>query len=117
MYTLEDLENARKKLEGVQERWANYTGNNPNKYESDLKSARREIRIIEDYLKSSGVIPLSEKEQLDRLLDRLHPNAQSKEIIEHDGKRYQKRFYPVERSRSRKNVKEWESHWVLLEAE
>lgn len=51
MYTLEDLENARKKLESLQERWANYTGNNPNKYESDLKSARREIRIIEDYLK------------------------------------------------------------------
>lgn len=115
MYTLEDLENARKKLESLQERWANYTGNNPNKYESDLKSARREIRIIEDYLKLTGSIPLTEQEQLDRLLDRLHPNAQSNEIVEHEGKQYQKKFYVIEKSRSGK--KEWEHHWKLLKSE
>jgi hypothetical protein len=117
MYTLEDLENARKKLESIQKHWDNYMGNNPNKYESDFKAARREIRMIEDYLKSTGVIPLTEQEQRDKLLDSLFPRAQSKEIVEHEGKRYQKRFFPLERSRSRKSVTEWGSHWELLESE
>jgi hypothetical protein len=117
MYTLEDLEKARQKLASIQEHWANYTGNNPDKYDSDLKAARREIRIIESYLKSTGALPLTEQEQLDKLLDSLHPNAQSREIVEHEGKRYQKRFYPIEKSRSRKTVTEWGSHWELLESE
>jgi hypothetical protein len=64
-YTLEGLEKARAELKRLEAAWENYSGNNPNKYQSQIKSARRLVRIIESTLKANGTLPLTEHEQLE----------------------------------------------------
>lgn len=113
-YTLEDLERARLDLRGWQERFADYTGNNPDKFASDLRTAREAVRLIESTLKADGTIARTPYEELECVLDGLYPNARSKEIVEHDGERYQRRFTPLERSRSRKTVTAWDRSWVKI---
>lgn len=112
MYTVEDLEAAREDLRKWMDRFADYSGNNPDKYSADIKSARSTIRLIEGHLKSAGVLPLAEQEQLEKELDAAYPNAQSKEIVEHNGRNYQRRFFPLEKSRSKKTVAEWGRSWT-----
>ena len=111
MYTQEDLTDAREVLKSWQEKFDRYTGNNPDKYHSDIKSARRTVRLIENALKASGQIPLTEREQLERDLDASFPNTESEQIVELQGRRYQRKFWPLERSRSRKSVTEWGRGW------
>jgi len=41
MYTLEAYEKARAELPLWNERWDNYTGNNPDKYQTDIRDAAR----------------------------------------------------------------------------
>lgn len=110
-YTMADLEKARAVLEAVHQRFDNYSGNNPDRYQSQMNAARREVRHIESALKAAGVIPLSAQEQLEQELDRLHPDAPSKTIVEHNGKRYQRWYYPAEKSNSGKTVHEWDKGW------
>jgi hypothetical protein len=68
-------------------------------------------REIERYLKDLGVLELTDKEKLEKELDRAFPDAQSKEVVEYNGKKYMRRFFPIEKSRSRKTVKEWGKSW------
>jgi hypothetical protein len=110
-YSLTDLERARDELARWEERWANSSSNNPDKHMGRIRVARRRLREVEDALKASGQLPLSDKEQLEARLDLAFPNARSKEIVEFEGKKYQRIFYPVERSRSRKTVNEWGKEW------
>ena len=70
------------------------------------------MRIIEDALKADGAISLTEKEQLEKELDAACPNAKSKQVVEHGGRRFQRRFWPVEKSRSGKSVTEWGRGWT-----
>lgn len=116
MATTEDLEHARKELQDWQDRFDRYSGNNPDKYQADIRAARGRVRQLEDALKASGELPRSEQENLSAELDNAFPNAKSKEIVEYRGHRYQRRFYPLERSRSRKTVTEWGREWVELKA-
>ena len=113
-YTVDDLEKAREALRAWEDRFDRYTGNNPNKYQSDIKAARREVRMLEDALKADGAIPLNEKEQLERELDAAFPDAKSKQIVEHGGRRFQRRFWPVEKSRSGKTVTKWGRGWTEI---
>ncbi len=115
MYTLDDLKKAQDTLTTWSERWENYSGNNPNKYQSDLKTARAKVRHITDYLKNNGTIPKSEQELLNDELDSHFPNAQSKEIVEYKGKKYKKVFFPEEKSRSGKTVQEWGQRWNAID--
>lgn len=46
MLTPEDLERARKELQDWQDRFDRYSGNNPDKYQSDIREARRRVREI-----------------------------------------------------------------------
>jgi hypothetical protein len=62
-----------------------------------------------------GLLERSYKEKLERELNRIFPNAQSKEIVEHNGKKYRRRYWPLEKSRSGKTVKEWDKSWVMVE--
>ena len=101
-YTLDDLARAKATLSDWQARFDNYTGNNPDKYQADIRSAREKVRLIEDTLKADGTIARTPHEELELRLDRLHPQARSKDVVEHEGQRYQRRFTPLERSRSRK---------------
>lgn len=57
MATVEDLEEARRELARWNERFDNYSGNNPNKYRSDINAARQRVRDLEDYLKAAGALP------------------------------------------------------------
>jgi len=40
------------------------------------------------------------------------PEARSKEIVEYQGKYYQRRYVPLEKSRSRQTVTDWGKDWV-----
>lgn len=114
MYTLDDLEAARAALKSWQDQFDRYSGNNPDKYQADIKAARRQVRAIEDALKANGTIPLTEKEQLEKELDDAFPNARSKQIVSLNGRRFQRRFWPMEKSRSGKTVTEWGRGWTEL---
>lgn len=114
-YTLADLEQAEAELAAWNRRFDDYSGNNPDKYQADIKSARARVREIEFALKADGAIPKSEHETLETMLDRIFPNARSKEIVEYEGRKYQRRFTPLERSRSRKSVTSWDKSWVKIQ--
>ena len=115
MYTLEDYKKAKTELDRWNDAFDNYSGNNPDKYQADIKAAARKVREIEQYLKDVGILELTEKEKLERELDRAFPNAKSKEIVQYKGKKYIRRFFPIERSRSRKTVMEWGKSWESVE--
>lgn len=114
MCTVDDLQEAKADLARWNERWANYSGNNPDKYQADIKAAARKVRAIEQALKDQGVLPLTEKEVLEKKLDAEFPDARSKEVVEYKGKKYRRRFWPLERSSSGKTVTEWGKSWELV---
>lgn len=110
-YTFDDLERAKRELAVASERAANHRANNPDYGQADIRSAAREVRAITESLKADGILPLTEKEKLYAELDKLFPNARSKEVVEFRGKRFQRRFYPAEKSLSGKTVREWDKWW------
>lgn len=114
-YTLADLQAAKDELAAWNKCFDDYTGNNPDKYQSDMRSARARLREIESALKTAGAIPRSEHEQIESTLDRMFPNACSQEIVEYEGRKYQRHFTPLERSRSRKSVTVWGKSWAKLQ--
>lgn len=113
MHTLDDLDKAKAERDAIESRWENYSGNNPNKFNSQRKQASTKVEAIEAQLKASGTIPLSEHETIEQELDRLFPNAASKEIVEHLGIRYQRQFTPAEKSRAGK-VSRWHKSWIAI---
>lgn len=114
MHTLEYLRAAQEELDLWQGRWDRYDGNNPNKYQADIRNAQSRVRSITESLKTSSVLERSEQEKLEVRLDHEFPNAQSKDIVEFEGKKYQRCFYPLRKSRSRKSVTEWGKSWALV---
>lgn len=114
MYTLKDLEEAKAALDACQKRCENYDGNNPDKYRAHVGPARSLVRSINESLKAQGLIPRTEQEILEVRLNSAFPKAGSKQIFEFEGKKYQKQFYPLSRSRSGKSVSEWGERWVLV---
>lgn len=87
-------------LNELNDRWENYSGNNPSKYQADLRLARQTVREIEQYLKDTGLLALTEKEKLEKQLGEAYPNAQSKQVVTFNGKKYIRRFWPVEKRAS-----------------
>ncbi len=114
MYTLQDLEEARAELNEWVRRDDNYDGGNIDKYRFLIDDAKARIRRIEKHLKSVGIMPYTDVELFEAELDRLFPKAKSKDIVSYNGNRYQRRYFPLQTSRSRKTVKEWGREWVLL---
>jgi len=115
MATLEKLEEARHELARWNERFDKYSGNNPSRYQSDISAARQRVRDLEDDLKAAGALPRSAQEQLESELAHAFPNAKSKEVFEYQGRKYLGRFWPLERSNSRKTVTQWGRGWELVE--
>ncbi len=115
MATLEELKEARRDLARWNERFDNYSGNNPNKYQADIRTARQRVRDLEDDLKAAGALPRSSQEQLESELDRAFPNAKSKEVVEYCGRKYLRRFWPLERTNSGKTVTQWGKGWELVD--
>jgi hypothetical protein len=114
LYSLEDLAAAEAELMRWDDAYANDRSNNPNKFEAQRRDARRAVRTISDELKRLGLLEKSSAESLSDELDGLYPNAKPKTIIAHNGIKYQIRYFPVEKSRSRKSVTEWGHEWVRI---
>lgn len=112
MYSLESLAAAEAELKRWDDAYANDSSNNPNKHEAQRRDARRMVRVISAELKRLGLIEKSEKESLTEELDLLYPGAKSKTTVVHNGVRYQIRYFPVEKSCSRKTVTEWGHEWA-----
>lgn len=107
-YTLEDLEKERL--------WDSGFGpNNPGAERREWLNHQRRLREIEEYLKKQGVIEYTEEEKTTTELDKIHPKAKSKQVVEHNGKKYKLQFYPLETSGSGKTVREWGHRWKLLD--
>jgi hypothetical protein len=110
-YTLEDYDAANAKLDALNKKWENYTGNNPNKYRADIEESKAQKHLIEVELKATGLLVRTAIEERDALLDAAFPNAQSREIVEWQGKKYMRRFAPAGKSLSGKTVKAWVKSW------
>ena len=115
MYTLDDYEKAKAEAKKWTDAFDRYSGNNPDKYQSDIKIARAMLRDIEQDLKIRGLIVMTDKEKLEAELDKQFPKTKSKQIVEYKGKSYQRKFFPLEKSRSRKTVTEWGKTWIEIE--
>lgn len=116
MATIAELEAAEKELTIAENRWENYDGNNPNKHRAALSDAMAKVSTLRQALKATGELPLTEHEKLEQKLDGLYPNAQSKQIVEFEGRRYRRTFTPVSKSLSGKTVKAWQKSWFPLSA-
>lgn len=54
------------------------------------------------------------RKALENTLDALFPNARSRDIVEHSGQRYQKRFAPDTMSSTGRTVRKWKTWWEPL---
>lgn len=115
MHTLDDYEKAKAEAKKWTDTFDRYTGNNPDKYQSDIKIARAKLREIEQDLKSRGLLVMNEKEKLEAELDKHFPEAESKQIVEYKGKSYQRKYFPLEKNRSRKAVTGWGKSWIEIQ--
>jgi hypothetical protein len=112
-YTLMDLEQAYETRKAVEAKWERYDGNNPNKYRSERRAAQDAVLRIEESLKAVGALERTPEERLDLALDTLHPDTRAKEVVEHDGVRYERRFQPLGRFTDGKPER-WKGYWVEL---
>src|SRR5271169_659315 len=115
-FTLEDLERAEQVWREWEKRFGDSNSNNPNKFRGQINAAASRVRMIEAELKRTGLLPLTAQEVLENALDKRFPRARSREIVEFDGKIYQRIFIPLQFSRSRKTVKEWRKTWKLIDS-
>lgn len=111
MYTLEDLAAAQESVRYWDEAFANDRSNNPEKHFANRRDAAAKLREVERSLKDQGLLPKTAQELLDEELDRFYPNAKSKTVVTHEGRKYRVRYFPLVKSRSRKTVKEWGHTW------
>jgi hypothetical protein len=108
--SLNDLEEARSRLEQAHERFARSSGMSTRKYPAEINEAAAEVRALERALKQTGVLPRSDHELLEEKLDAAFPAAASGDVITHDGKRYMRRFFAV-RTSPRGRVLAWGRSW------
>jgi hypothetical protein len=111
--TIKDLEAAQAKLDGLNEKWDRYIGNNPGKYRSDIRAAARAVERIHRTLNELGVLPWSAHDLLENELDKAYPNARSNQVVEHRGKSYERCWVSVERDKG-DIFPHWQGYWVAL---
>jgi parvulin-like peptidyl-prolyl isomerase len=94
-YTLADLASAQAAATAAEDHVANTRHNNPNRGRAGLQHARLTLSVIVSDLQARGILPKPEptaKQLLEKALDTALPNVQSREEVEHEGKRYRRRF-------------------------
>ena len=94
-YTIKILETARPSSNssvgpGLRER--------PNKYRPAVHLAMDELERVSLKLKECGDLPWTAQELLEHALDKAFPDARNQQVVEHGGKRYERRWVPVERN-------------------
>lgn len=112
--TLEDLDQAQADVTLWDERWVNDGSNNSNKYWAQRQAARRQVRELTAMLTLQGDLEMSDHERLCAALDAIAPNARSGQVVDHNGQRYRRRFFPEEKSRTGKTVTAWGRTWEKL---
>jgi hypothetical protein len=116
MYTINDLKKANAELDEMEKQWvAAGLADGSNPLDGEAKLVAGKVREIEEDLKRRGIIPYTDHELAEESLDAAFPNAQSKEVVTYNGKKYQRRFYPIEKSKTGKTVRKWGKEWVLLD--
>ncbi len=61
--------------------------------------------------------PTSEEREVTRALDELYPKAKSKTVVEYEGKKYQIKYFPVQKTADGAKVKEWGHRWVTVKTD
>ncbi|MBY0566538.1 MAG: hypothetical protein K2P70_04470 [Hyphomonadaceae bacterium] len=112
--TLEELEQAKAEYARVQEAWTNDMSGNPEKYRSERMDTFKRVHALTSALKAQGDLPRTEHEELCAKLDALWPNAQSKSVVEFEGKKYRRRYMPLLTSRSGNTVYLYDEDWEPL---
>lgn len=64
-------------------------------------------------LKKQGSIPYSDVEKITLQLELNNKSTRNKSIVEHLGKKYERRFTPLKMTKSGKNVQKWAKFWLL----
>jgi hypothetical protein len=106
-YTLADLEEAKQVRDSDRH-------SNPGRTRRSIGEAWEREAFVRERLVEQGDLPkppIKEPDPVQAELDRLHPNAKSKQVVELDGERYVRRYVPLDRSRSGKTVKAWHGYW------
>jgi hypothetical protein len=112
--SLDDLEAAKAECQRIEDRWENYSGNNPNKFVAQRDAARSRVASMTRLLKAQGDLPMTEHEALCAELGRVAPNARHNDEVEHNGATYQRLFSPARTSLSGKTVTEWDRTWKKI---
>lgn len=113
-YTLNDHAKAVQELARLHEKWENYSGNNPHKFRADIETAKATLARVERALKDIGVLSRTAQEERDATLDKAYPNALSRQIVQWEGQRFQKRYTSLATSLSGKTVRAWKGFWLPL---
>ncbi|MBY0566013.1 MAG: hypothetical protein K2P70_01780 [Hyphomonadaceae bacterium] len=111
--TLQNLECAKAEVERWDNAWANDSSNNPNKFHTQRVNARKRVDELAEALKAQGDIERTPQEELFAKLDAIAPNANSGVIVEFEGHKYRRIYWPKGKSRSGKSVKHWGKGWEL----
>jgi len=93
IYTDDDLDRAKAELARLERAWENHSGNNPDKYWASISLARSKVALIEAALATA----LTAKEQIECKLDAAFPTASNKEVVEFEGRKYQRIFRPADK--------------------
>ena len=82
----------------------------------EVNQAKSKLAEIIAYLRANGTMPKTRHELLEERLDLLYPEAVSREIVDYEGQRYQRRFTPLKRGKGGGVVK-WEKSWLPIDLE
>ena len=55
-----------------------------------------------------------EEKRISEELDGLYPKAKSRSVVEHGGRKYQIKYFPIAKSDDGQKVKEWGHRWIPL---
>jgi hypothetical protein len=113
-YNIEGLEAVRAKLAALEAKRDRDAMGNHNKYRPVIHAALLDVERIELKLKERGELPWTAEEILAHHLDRAYPDAMNKQVIEHQGKRYERCWIPVEHDIAG-GVSRWKGLWMKLD--
>lgn len=85
-------------------------------FDAYMKVCIKKADILNE-LKKRQEIPISIVEKVSASLDNLYKTSKNNQIVEYQGKSYQRRFSPLKLSKSGKIVRVWAKFWLLQQAD
>lgn len=68
-------------------------------------------------LKTQGILPLTTVEKVHSELNTLHKRTKNLDVVEYQGKKYQRRYTPLKLTKSGKMVQRWAKFWLLQQTD